>query len=208
MTTTTRRIAKTALFLLALVPVAWLAWGIVQGTLGVNPAETIQLQTGLWTLRFLLVTLAVTPVRRLTGWNTVVQFRRMVGLFAFFYATLHFSAYFAFDLNFAIETMVTDVIKRPFILLGFAAFLLMIPLALTSTRGWIRRLGRRWQALHRLIYASAILGVLHFIWKVKVIIGEPVVYAAILAALLGIRVAWTARKRVAARRRAISNAAA
>ena len=152
-----RRAAKIVLFLTALVPVALLVRGALTGNLGVNPAETIQLQTGRWALKFLLISLAVTPIRRLTGWNVVIQFRRMLGLFAFFYATLHFASYFAFDLNFAIDTMVTDVLKRPFIALGFTAFLLLIPLAVTSTRGWIRRLGKKWTQLHRLVYVAAIL---------------------------------------------------
>jgi len=185
-----RRAAKAALFILALVPAALLVRGMLTGTLGVNPAETIQLQTGRWALKFLFISLAVTPVRRLTGWNVIIQFRRMLGLFAFFYATLHFASYFAFDLNFAIDTMVTDVYKRPFIALGFTAFLLLIPLAVTSTRGWIRRLGKKWTQLHRLVYVAAILATIHFAWKVKVFTGDPVRYAAILIVLLGFRVAW------------------
>jgi len=172
------------------MPVALLVRGMLTGTLGVNPAETIQLQTGRWALKFLFISLAVTPVRRLTGWNVVIQFRRMLGLFAFFYATLHFASYFAFDLNFAIDTMVTDVYKRPFIALGFTAFLLLIPLAVTSTRGWIRRLGKKWTQLHRLVYVAAILATIHFAWKVKVFTGDPVRYAAILVVLLGFRVVW------------------
>src|SRR3954469_10981082 len=190
------RTGKIVLFLAALVPVALLVRGMLTGTLGVNPAETIQLQTGRWALKFLLLSLAVTPVRRGTGWNIVIQYRRMLGLFAFFYATLHFTAYWAFDLNFDVTVIATDVYKRPFIALGFTAFVLLIPLAVTSTKGWIRRLGRRWQALHRLIYVSAICATIHFIWKVKVATGDPTVYATIVAALLGFRVAWSVRKRI------------
>jgi sulfoxide reductase heme-binding subunit YedZ len=119
----------------------------------------------------------------------------MLGLFAFFYATLHFSAYWAFDLTFAFDTMVTDVLKRPFIALGFSAFLLLLPVAVTSTKGWIRRLGKRWTQLHRLVYVAAVLAVLHFAWKVKVFTGDPVIYAAILAALLAFRVFWFVRSR-------------
>jgi sulfoxide reductase heme-binding subunit YedZ len=182
-------------FLLALLPAALLVRGMLTGTLGVNPAETIQLQTGRWALKFLLLSLTVTPIRRLTGWNIVIQYRRMLGLFAFFYATLHFSAYFAFDLNFAIDTMVTDVLKRPFIALGFSAFLLLIPLAVTSTRGWIRRLGKKWTQLHRLVYVAAILATIHFAWKVKVFTGDPVYYAVVLTLLLGFRVVWEVRVR-------------
>lgn len=189
-----RRAAKIALFLTALVPVALLVRGALTGTLGVNPAETIQLQTGRWALKFLFISLAVTPIRRLTGWNVVIQFRRMLGLFAFFYATLHFASYFAFDLNFAIDTMVTDVLKRPFIALGFTAFLLLIPLAVTSTRGWIRRLGKKWTQLHRLVYVAATLATIHFAWKVKVFTGDPVRYAAVLVVLLGFRVVWQLRE--------------
>ena len=188
-----RRAAKVVILILALVPVALLVRGMLTGTLGVNPAETIQLQTGRWALKFLFLSLAVTPVRRVTGWNVVIQFRRMLGLFAFFYATLHFSAYFAFDLNFAIDTMVTDVLKRPFIALGFTAFLLLIPLAVTSTKGWIRRLGKKWTQIHRLVYVAAILATIHFAWKVKVFTGDPVRYAAVLVLLLGFRVAWQLR---------------
>jgi methionine sulfoxide reductase heme-binding subunit len=189
------RTGKIVLFLAALVPVALLVRGMLTGTLGVNPAETIQLQTGRWALKFLLLSLAVTPVRRLTGWNVVIQFRRMLGLFAFFYATLHLSAYWAFDLGFAFDTIVTDILKRPFIALGFTAFLLLLPLAVTSTKGWIRRLGKRWTQLHRLVYVAAVLAVLHFAWKVKVFTGDPVIYAAMLAALLAFRVFWFVRSR-------------
>lgn len=185
-----RRAAKIVLFLTALVPVVLLVRGALTGNLGVNPAETIQLQTGRWALKFLFISLAVTPIRRLSGWNVVIQFRRMLGLFAFFYATLHFASYFAFDLNFAFDTMVTDVLKRPFIALGFSAFLLLIPLAVTSTRGWIRRLGNKWRQLHRLVYVAAILATIHFAWKVKVFTGDPVRYSVVLVALLGFRVAW------------------
>ena len=188
-------LAKVVVFLAALVPVAMLVRGFLTGNLGVNPAETIQLETGRWTLKFLLLSLAVTPVRRLTGWNIVIQFRRMIGLFAFFYALLHFASYWAFDLSFAFDTMVTDVIKRPFIAFGFAALMLLIPLALTSTKGWIRRLGKRWAQLHRLVYVAAILAILHFAWKVKVFTGDPVVYAGVLTILLAFRIVWALRTR-------------
>jgi len=191
-----RRIIKPVLFVAALVPLAWLLWGMLQGTLGANPAETIQLQTGRWALKFLLLTLGVTPVRRLTGWNIVIQYRRMLGLFAFFYASLHFTSYIVLDQFFDWRAILRDIPKRPFILMGFTAFVLMVPLALTSTRGWIRRLGRRWQMLHRLIYVSAICAAIHFIWKVKVATGDPTVYAVLVAALLGFRVMWFLRKRI------------
>ena len=187
--------AKVLLFVAGLGPLALLIRGMVTGDLGVNPAETIQLETGRWALKFLLLSLAVTPVRRLTGWNPIIQFRRMLGLFAFFYACCHFAAYWSFDLNFAFGAMAGDVLKRPFIALGFTALLLLLPLALTSTRGWIRRLGRRWTALHRLVYVATILAVLHFALKVKVFTGDPVIYAAVAALLLGVRVIWFLRHR-------------
>jgi len=187
--------SKVIVFLAALVPFGLLVRGMVTGDLGVNPAETIQLETGRWALKFLLLSLAVTPVRRLTRWNPIIQFRRMLGLFAFFYACCHFAAYWSFDLNFAFGAMVGDVVKRPFIALGFAAFLLLLPLALTSTKGWIRRLGKRWTQLHRLVYAAAICAAIHFALKVKVFTGDPVIYSAILLVLLGFRVVWELRQR-------------
>jgi methionine sulfoxide reductase heme-binding subunit len=177
------------------VPAGHLAYRTYTNDLGVNPAETLQLDTGAWALRFLLATLAVTPVRRLTGWNRVIQYRRMLGLFAFFYASVHFLTYIVLDKYFAFGEMAADVAKRPFITAGFVALLAMVPLAVTSTKGWIRRLGRRWQSLHRLIYLSAIAAVVHFVWKVKVAIGEPIYYAAVLAALLGFRILWHLKSR-------------
>ncbi|HET7617700.1 MAG TPA: protein-methionine-sulfoxide reductase heme-binding subunit MsrQ, partial [Vicinamibacterales bacterium] len=135
---------KAAVFVAALIPTAWLIWATLTGNLGVNPAETLQLQTGRWGLRFLLLTLAVTPVRRLTGWNPIIRFRRMLGLFAFYYASLHLLTYLLLDQGFAWEAIAADIVKRPFITVGFAAFVLMVPLALTSTQASIRRLGRRW----------------------------------------------------------------
>ena len=190
-----RRTVKSVLFVAALVPLLLLVAGMLTGTLGVNPAETIQNETGEWALRFLLVSLAVTPVRRLTGWNVVIQYRRMLGLFAFFYATVHLLAYWSFDLAFAFGDFAADVLRRPFIALGVAAFLLMVPLAITSTKGWIRRLGRTWARLHRLVYASAILAMIHFALKVKVFTGDPVFYAVALTAVLGFRIVWALRNR-------------
>jgi sulfoxide reductase heme-binding subunit YedZ len=194
------RLVKPAIFLLALVPAGLLVRGLLGGNLGINPAETLQLETGIWALRFLLASLAITPLRRLFGWNRLVQYRRMLGLFAFFYATLHLLTYVVLDRYFDWAGVVEDVAKRPFITFGMLAFALMIPLAFTSTKGWIRRLGRKWQTLHRLVYFAAIAASLHFIWKVKVAIGEPVYYAAILAALLGLRVFVSLRKPAAAAR--------
>ncbi|MBA2305223.1 MAG: sulfoxide reductase heme-binding subunit YedZ [Acidobacteria bacterium] len=184
---------KPAVFLLALSPALWLGFRAATGRLSVNPIEDVTLTTGIWALRFLVITLAITPLRRLTGLNRVIQFRRMLGLFTFFYAALHFLSYVALDQFFAFDFILRDVAKRPFITAGFIAFVLMIPLAVTSTRGWIRRLGRRWQLLHRLIYVTAVAGAIHYLWKVKVIAGSPVYYAVILAALLVFRVWWSLR---------------
>jgi len=188
-----RKLLKPLVFLLALVPAGWLAYRTYTNDLGVNPAETLQLETGEWALKFLLITLAITPLRRLTGWNRVIQYRRMLGLFAFFYASVHFLTYIVLDKYFAWGEMIADVAKRPFITAGFIAFVAMVPLAITSTKGWIRRLGRRWQMLHRLIYVSGIAAAVHFVWKVKVPIGEPVYYAIVMALLLGFRLIWQLR---------------
>jgi sulfoxide reductase heme-binding subunit YedZ len=193
-----KRWIKVPVFLLCVLPAGLLVRAFLTDSLGVNPPETIQLQTGRWALKFLLISLSITPLRRLTGWNIVIQYRRMFGLFAFFYATNHFLAYWAFDLGFAFAAMVGDVLKRPFITLGFGAFLLLIPLALTSTKGWIRRLGKKWTRLHRLVYGAAICAVIHFAWKVKVFTGDPVLYAGILTVLLGFRVIWLLRVRATA----------
>ena len=170
------------------------------GNLGVNPVETLTHQTGQWALRLLLASLAITPIRRITGWNRIIVFRRMLGLFAFFYAVLHLAVWGIFDHDYfrSVSTMTEDIVKRPFITMGSLALLLMIPLALTSTKGWIRRMGKRWTQLHRLVYVSAIAAVIHFLWKEKVIINETVTYAAILALLLAIRVFFAVRKRIAA----------
>jgi sulfoxide reductase heme-binding subunit YedZ len=188
------RFGKPIVFVIALAPFGGLVFRGFTGRLSVNPIEDITLTTGIWALRLLLVTLAITPLRRLTGWNPVIQYRRMLGLFAFFYASAHLLTYLVLDQGLAFEFILPDIVKRPYITVGMTAFLLMVPLALTSTKGWIRRLGRKWQLLHRLVYLSGILACLHFIWKVKVVIGEPVYYAAILATLLGFRVLWTLRR--------------
>ena len=170
------------------------------GRLGINPVEDLTLTTGIWALRFLVFTLLVTPIRRLTGWNRIIQYRRMLGLSAFFYASLHFAIYIGVDQFFAFDLILKDIVKRPFITMGFTAFVLMIPLAVTSTKGWIRRLGRRWQLLHRLIYISAIAAAVHYLWKVKVMIGSPVYYAVGIGILLGFRVVWQLRSAWAVRR--------
>lgn len=158
------------------------------GDLGADPVETLTLETGNAALVLILCTLAVTPLRRLTGLSRLIQVRRLLGLFAFFYALCHFAVYFVLDQGLAFGYIVEDIAERPYITVGFAALVLMIPLALTSTRGWIRRLGRRWRALHRLVYASGVLGVLHYLWLVKADTRRPLLFAAILGLLLLARV--------------------
>jgi sulfoxide reductase heme-binding subunit YedZ len=195
-----RTLAKPLVFILSLVPLSWLVFILYTGRTSANPAEDILLTTGIWALRFLLLTLAVTPLRRATGWNVLIQYRRMLGLFAFFYASVHLASYIAFDRFFELGEIAEDIAKRPFITAGMVAFTCMVPLAITSTRGWIRRLGKRWQLLHRLIYISGLAACLHFVWKVKVVIGEPVYYAAILAVLLGFRLLWRFRRAGGVRR--------
>src|SRR5574338_1197301 len=182
---------KAALFLVCLLPLAHLLQAGFADNLGANPIEAITHATGDWTLRFLLITLAVTPLRRLTGLHWLVRLRRMLGLFAFFYACLHFTTYIWLDQFFDLHAIAKDVLKRPFITVGFTAFVLLIPLAATSNNFSIRRLGgRKWQSLHRSVYAIAIFGVLHYWWLVKKDISEPLLYASILAVLLGIRAWW------------------
>jgi methionine sulfoxide reductase heme-binding subunit len=187
---------KPVVFLACLVPLALLGWKAHTSALGANPIEVITHATGDWTLRFLLITLAVTPIRKLTGQLWLIRYRRMFGLFAFFYGTLHFLTYIWLDKFFDLHEMLHDVAKRKFITVGFTGFVLLIPLALTSTTGWIRRLGgKRWQALHRLIYFSAIAGVIHYWWLVKADIHLPLEYGAILALLFGYRIAvWAGPK--------------
>jgi sulfoxide reductase heme-binding subunit YedZ len=155
-----------------------------------NPIEKITNETGIWTLRLIVATLAITPLRRLTGLNQLVNYRRLIGLFAFFYGSLHFTTFFFFDHQFDVAAMWQDVLKRPYITAGFTAFVLMIPLAVTSTTGWIRRLGgRRWNLLHRLIYFTALAAALHYFWKVKLDTTSPIYYGLIIIGLLAVR-AW------------------
>lgn len=227
----TRWLLKPAVFLAAVTPAAMLiyltwaayndnqsAWPALTGNLSANPLEDITHETGDWTLRFLCITLAVTPLRRLTGWNGAIRFRRMLGLFAFFYATLHFLTWAILDRYFSLNlpddamswsavrvfaaSVGEDIYKRKFITIGFAAFVAMWPLALTSTAGMIRRLGgRRWQRLHRLIYFSAVAAVIHYLWLVKSDIRQPALYGLIVGILLGLRVYWArVRTRPAAAR--------
>jgi sulfoxide reductase heme-binding subunit YedZ len=186
-----RPAAKPVLFVLCLLPFAWLFYGAVANTLGANPAEALIRATGDWTLRFLCITLAVTPLRQWTNQPALARFRRMLGLFAFFYVVLHFLAYSWLDMGFDIDAITRDIPKRPFALVGFTAFLLMIPLAATSFNRAIKALGaKRWQMLHKLVYATVLLGLLHFFWMkaAKNNFSEVAVYAAVITLLLGWRV--------------------
>lgn len=202
---------KPLVFAAALGPAAWLTWALVTNSLSANPLSDVTNETGVWTLRFLCLTLAITPVRRLTGWNQAIKFRRMVGLFAFFYGALHFLTYVILDrfagLDFPngiaswttvaglTQSVGSDIRKRPFITVGFTALMCMLPLAITSTAGWIRRLGgKRWQRLHRLVYAAGVAGVVHYWWLVKSDINRPMTYGAIVGVLLAFRT-WVAYSR-------------
>jgi sulfoxide reductase heme-binding subunit YedZ len=187
---------KPVIFLACLGPLARLAWKGFHGMLGANPIEVITHSTGDWTLIFLLVTLSVTPLRKLTRQYWLIGLRRMFGLYAFFYGTLHLTTFVWLDKFFDVHEIVADIAKRRFITAGMTAFTLMIPLALTSTKGWIRRMGgKRWQALHRLIYASAAAGVIHYIWLVKADLRKPLQYAAVLGVLLLYRIIMWLRSR-------------
>jgi len=177
---------KIAVFLLALLPLARAAWIVLSG-MAVNPVEFITRSTGTWTLSFLLITLAISPLRQLSGWSWPLRLRRMLGLYAFFYGSLHLTTYMWLDQFFDWGGMLHDIAKRPFITVGFAAMLLMTPLAITSTQGWMRRLKRNWGRLHRLVYPVAMLGVLHYWWLVKKDLTQPLLYGTALAFLLGWR---------------------
>lgn len=170
-----------------MLPAAWLASDFLRDRLGANPIEEVLHRLGWWGLVFLILSLAVTPVRRLTGWNRLVRHRRFVGLVAFGYLTAHFLSYVVLDQFFAWSYILEDIVERPFVMSGFAAWLLLIPLAVTSTRRWIRRLGRRWMNLHRLVYVAGALGVLHYYWKVKADTREPLIFAMVLLVLLLLR---------------------
>jgi sulfoxide reductase heme-binding subunit YedZ len=193
---------KPLAFLICLIPFGQLLYRAYGGDLGANPIDTITRFTGSWSLFILLASLTVTPLRRLTGWNDLIKYRRMLGLFAFFYAALHFATYMVLDLYFDFSAIAKDILKRPYITVGFTALVLMTPLALTSTAAMVRRLGKRWQQLHYLVYPIAILGVLHFYWLVKSDITRPAQYGLVLAALLAWRLyhRWSiapARRRTA-----------
>ena len=209
------RTFKVVVFMVCLIPVGILAWEFFGAHptdmtnwgvgLGPNPVEALEHGTGDWTLRFLLITLAITPLRKLLRAPALIKFRRMLGLFAFFYGCLHFTTYLWVDKFFNIHEILADIVKRKYITVGFLAFVLLIPLALTSTAGWIRRLGgKRWQALHRLIYISAVAGVIHYLWLVKADIHKPLEYGAILGMLLLYRVVMWQRRLSTARSSRVS----
>ena len=186
---------KAGLFALCLVPIARLVYGGFANSLGANPIETITRSTGWWTLFMLMATLSVTPLRKLSGANWLLRVRRLLGLFAFFYACAHFLTFIWFDHWFDAAEILKDVVKRPFVTIGFAAFLLFLPLAFTSTDAMVRRLGRNWQRLHRLVYVIATFGVIHFWWLVKRDVTEPAIFAVVLAGLLGVRLYWRNKAR-------------
>jgi sulfoxide reductase heme-binding subunit YedZ len=195
-----RFIARPLVFLACLSPFLILGWDAYRGALSANPIDDVTDTTGTWTLRFLMITLAVTPIRKITGWNRLLQFRRMFGLFAFFSGTLHFFTYLYLDQFFLWEEILADIPKRPFITVGSLSFLLMIPLALTSTDRIAKWMGgKRWNRLHKLVYVSAVGGVIHYLWLVKADVQRPLTYGAILAVLLGVR-AWYYLKPVVERR--------
>lgn len=198
-----RQLLKPVVFMLCLLPLVMLVLDALADNLGANPIEAVTRATGEWTLRLLFATLAVTPVRELFGWGWLMRLRRMLGLFAFFYASLHLMTYLWFDKFFMWGEIAHDIVKRPFIFAGMAAFVLLVPLAATSTNAMMHRLGRRWKRLHRVVYVIGILGVLHYLWLVKADIRDPLIYGAILATLLGYRI-WRGlvqrRARFAARR--------
>lgn len=183
-----RKWIKAPIFSLCLVPVGRLSWLALRGALGANPIEYVTHDTGDWTLIFIILTLSITPARKLLAQPQLIRFRRMLGLFAFFYGCMHFSTYLVLDKFFDLPEIFQDVGRRRFITIGFMGFVLMIPLALTSTAGWIRRLGgKRWQTLHRLVYATAICGVVHYYWLVKSDVRKPVSYGIVVLLLLGYR---------------------
>lgn len=184
---------KPLVFLICLIPAIKALVDGLTGQLGANPIERLTHLSGDWALRFLLIGLALTPLRRWFGWTAVIRLRRMIGLFAFFYASIHFLVYLVLDQYFAWEYIWEDVVKRPYITLGFSALVLLIPLAMTSTNAMMRRLGRHWKSLHRMVYVTAVLGVFHYLWLVKADTREPLIYALILLLLLVLRLDWRIR---------------
>jgi methionine sulfoxide reductase heme-binding subunit len=185
---------RAAVFLLCLLPLAYIAWKFFHDKLGANPIRELEIETGLWTLRLLAVTLSISPARRAFGWNWIQKYRRMLGLFTFFYATVHLSMWAGVDWFFAWGDMWQEIVKHKYILIGMLTWLIMVPLAITSTRGWVRRLGKRWTQLHRLVYAAAITGTVHYLWAVKKDTFFPLVYLAVFVLLLAYRLISARRK--------------
>ncbi len=200
-----RFIWKPFIFLLCLVPATMVVTDVfgLTGSLGANPVEAILDRFGNWGLRFIMITLAITPLRRMTGWNWLSRYRRMIGLFTFFYIAMHFTTWFVLDRDMLLSEVVEDLTKRPFILVGFTALLILTALAITSFTAIRRRMGRRWQILHNAVYIVGILGVWHYWWQVKKDITEPLIYAAVLATLLGARIIWRLARRRKQRRAAL-----
>jgi sulfoxide reductase heme-binding subunit YedZ len=191
---------KAGVFVVALIPLAWIARSFFHDKLGANPIRELEIQTGLWTLRFLAITLSITPARRALGWNGLQKYRRMLGLFTFFYATVHLSMWSFVDWFFAWGDMWQEIVKHKYILIGMLTWLILLPLAITSTKGWVRRLGKRWARLHRLVYVAAITGTIHYLWAVKKDTFFPLVYLAVFALLVAFRVISARRKSIPARR--------
>jgi sulfoxide reductase heme-binding subunit YedZ len=193
------RVVKSVLYLVAILPFAWLLYALLTGLVMGDEVKFMQHVTGDTALTCLMLTLAITPLRRLTGWNEVIRVRRLIGLTAFWYACLHLTTYLVFDQSLSVDEILKDIVKHPWVLVGFTGFLCLVPLAITSTQGWVRRLGgRRWQRLHRLVYVAAAAGVLHYFWLVKKDVQAPLAYGAVLAILLGSRL-WVARERARTR---------
>jgi sulfoxide reductase heme-binding subunit YedZ len=194
------RVVKPVLYLAALLPLAWMLYALLTGLVMGDQVKFMQHVTGDTILTCLMLTLTVTPLRRLTGWNEIIRVRRLIGLTAFWYACLHLTTYLVFDQSLSMSEIIKDIVKHPWVLVGFTAFLCLVPLAITSTAGWVRRLGgKRWRRLHRLIYVAAIAGVLHYFWLVKKDVSAPLAYGAVLVVLLGCRL-WLARDRAKLRR--------
>jgi methionine sulfoxide reductase heme-binding subunit len=202
------RVVKPVLYIAAVLPFAWLVFALVTGLVMGDEVKFMQHVTGDTALTCLMLSLTVTPLRRLTGWNELIRVRRLIGLTAFWYACLHLSTYLVFDQSLSVDEIAKDIVKHPWVLVGFTAFMCLVPLAITSTTGWVRRLGgKRWQRLHRLVYVAAFAGVLHYFWLVKKDIRAPLVYGAILLVLLGARV-WYARRGTGQRTRTATPPAA
>jgi sulfoxide reductase heme-binding subunit YedZ len=189
------RVVKPALYFAALLPLGWLLYALLSGIVMGDQVKFMQHVTGDTVLTCLMLTLAITPLRRLTGWNEIIRVRRLIGLTAFWYACLHLTTYIVFDQDFSLMEIGRDIAKHPWVLVGFTGFLCLVPLAITSTNGWIRRLGgKRWNRLHRLVYVAAVAGVLHYLWLVKKDIHYPLLYGAVLTLLLGARIWWSAER--------------